>query len=242
LTLWNAAFRKELFYDGRSPTLEAQALQPMMHANEMNQRAMDGAKRVAAVAGYRMLFAAAFPDDSEPVTGANITRALSAFERTFITKHAPYDQYVAGDARAMSAEEKRGMDLFGASGCAGCHVPPLFESTRYDKRIPSDDPGRFAITNDPKDRGAFRVTTLRNLRDTAPYFHDGSVVSLEDAVRAELDREVAAGRAKPLSNVAFSDLVAFLYSSLEDISKDPTRPQSVPSGLQVPIDGDRIDR
>ncbi len=242
MTLWNAAFRTELFYDGRAATLELQALQPMKHANEMDQRAADGATRIAKVDGYRTLFAAAFPEVSEPITGENVTRALAAFERTFITNHAPYDQYVAGDAGAMSPEEKRGMERFGESGCAGCHAPPLFESTRYEKRLPTSDPGRFAITNDPKDRGAFRVVTLRNLRDTGPYFHDGSVIDLDRAVRDELDREVAAGRAKPLSNAAFSDLVAFLHSSLEDVSKDPTRPGTVPSGLQVPIDGDHVAR
>ncbi len=170
LTLWNAAFRTELFWDGRSPSLELQALQPMKHPNEMDQPASKAAVRVAAVDAYATLFEAAFPGDSTPVTATNITRALASFERTFVTNHAPYDQYVAGDVGAMADDEKRGMRVFASENCASCHAPPLFEGARYENRIGGDDPGRFAITGDAADQGAFRVPTLRNARETGPYF------------------------------------------------------------------------
>ncbi|HVY44892.1 MAG TPA: cytochrome c peroxidase [Minicystis sp.] len=242
LTLWNAAYRTALFWDGRAPTLELQALQPMKHANEMDQPASAGAARVAKVVGYAKLFAQAFPGEAEPVTAKNVTRALASFERTLVTNHAPYDQYVAGDAGAMAPEEKRGMQAFADGGCASCHVPPLFSSDAYFKRFESADPGRSSVTGDPADEGAFRVPTLRNLRDTGPYFHDGSVVDLERAIRDELDRDVARGHAPEMSEARTRDLVAFVYSALVDRSHDPTRPKHVPSGLPVPVDGDRIQR
>jgi cytochrome c peroxidase len=242
LTLWNAAFRDELFWDGRAPSLELQALQPMKHPNEMNQPADEAIKRIASVSDYRKLFNRAFPGDDEAITVDHVTGVLAAFERTIVSDNSPYDQYVGGDVGAIAANEKRGMKLFAESHCASCHAPPLFESMRYEKRFASDDPGRFAVTGNAKDRGAFRVPTLRNLRDTTPYFHDGSVADLEQAVRDELDREVAKKHAKPLSDGEFQDLVSFLYSSLEDVSRNPSRPHAVPSGLPVPIDGDQIQR
>ena len=242
LTLWNAAFRTELFWDGRSPSLELQALQPMKHDNEMDQPASKAAVRVAAVDAYVTLFQAAFPGESTPVTATNITRALASFERTFVTNHAPYDQYVAGDVGAMGDDEKRGMRLFASENCASCHAPPLFESARYENRIGGDDPGRFAITGDAADQGAFRVPTLRNARETGPYFHDGSVADLATATAQEVEREVAKGRAKPLSAGELDDLVAFLHASLMDHTESPNRPKKVPSGLPVPVDGDTILR
>jgi cytochrome c peroxidase len=242
LSLWNVALRPALFWDGRSPSLELQALEPMKHDNEMDQPVTGGVARLRELARYRQLFAAAFPGETETITADNLTRALGAFERSVVTNQSPYDQYVAGDPGAMADDEKRGMKVFAASNCASCHVPPLFESNRYDKRLDTTDPGRFAISGDARDRGAFRVPTLRNLRDTEPYFHDGSVYVMEDAIRAEVDREVAAKRAVPLSDADFEALVAFLHSSLEDMGRVPSRPDRVPSGLPVPLDGDEIQR
>jgi cytochrome c peroxidase len=240
LTLWNAAFRSALFWDGREPTLEKQAFEPLEHPNEMNQPADVGARRVAAISGYVALFDAAYP--GQAITEDTLVGALSTFERTLVSSHAPYDQYVGGDANALSAEEQRGMQVFADAACPSCHAPPLFESATFVRRFDSEDPGRFAVTNDPKDLGAFRVPTLRNLRDGGPYFHDGSESDFDAAVQAEVDREVAAGRAKAPSDDDFAALVAFLYSSLEDRANDPARPQTVPSGLPVPADGDRITR
>ncbi len=240
MTLWNAAFREALFWDGRSSSLEDQALRPLEQPKEMNLPPDEAAMRVAAVPAYVTLFDQAFP--GQPITKQTIAEALAAFERGLVTSKAPYDQYVAGDPGAMSASEIHGMNLFGSSGCPTCHVPPLFEKNEYVKRFDSPDEGRGAITNNPADDGAFRVPTLRNSRETSPYFHDGSVADLQSAVSAELDRDVAAGTAKPLSDDDIADMTAFLADSLMERLKNPVRPNAVPSGLEIPPDGFRGPR
>ena len=240
MTLWNAAFRKELFWDGRSPSLEDQALRPLEQPKEMNLPPDEAAARVAAVPEYVTMFANAFP--GETVTPTTIAKALASFERRLVTSRAPYDHYVGGDPGAMSASELHGMQLFGKSGCAGCHAPPLFEADRYVKRRETTDDGRYAVTNNEADRGAFRIPTLRNIRETGPYFHDGSVADLDAAVRAELEVDVAAGKAEDLSDADVSDLSAFIANALMERLNNPIRPYTVPSGLQVPSDGFRIQR
>ena len=134
------------------------------------------------------------------------------------------------------------MQVFASSGCTECHAPPLFESGRYVKRFDSTDDGRFAISHDEADRGAFRVPTLRNLRETGPYFHDGSVDAMEDAIGREVDVQIAIGQSSPLSAAEMAALVKFLKSSLMDRSQEPFRPSSVPSGLEIPPDGFRVPR
>ena len=241
-TLWNAAFRPELFWDGRANSLEEQALMPLGQPNEMNMPPDSAAASLAAVPAYVDLFHAAFPDDADPVTPANMARALATVERSLVTHRSPYDHYVGGDAGSLVDGQLRGMNLFAEAGCADCHTAPLFESQRYEKRFESSDDGRYAITGDEADRGAFRVPTLRNLRETGPYFHDGSVLDIEDAVKAELDRQVADGLSRAFSDDELADLVSFLNSSLIDRSEEPARPNAVPSGLEIPPDGFRIPR
>jgi cytochrome c peroxidase len=241
-TIWNAAFRKELFLDGRSPSLEDQALKPLMQAKEMNRPPDQAVLDLRKVPAYVAMFRAAFPDEPDPVTPRTLAMALATLERTVVSKHAPYDQYVAGDAGALSDLEKTGMNVFAKAGCPTCHVPPLFEAQRYDERFQSGDDGRFAVTQNEADRGAFRVPTLRNLRETGPYFHDGSVVTMEDAIQAEVEVQVARGLSPELGADELAALDKFLKSSLMDRSLEPHRPARVPSGLDVPADGFRIPR
>jgi cytochrome c peroxidase len=240
-TLWNAAYRTQLFWDGRVASLEDQAPVPMRNALELGRDPADVATDLAAIDEYRARFAEAFPGDAQPVSGANMARAIASFVRTVTSDDAPYDRWVRGDARALSDEEVRGMFLFADAGCASCHEPPLFASDRYARLLPAtaDDLGRAEVTGLDADRGAFRVPTLRNLRETYPYFHDGSSPTIEDAVA----RVVASGVAtRDLSADEQSAIVTFLHTSLEDVSKEPERPLTVPSGLQVPADGYRIYR
>ncbi len=242
-TLWNVAFRASLFWDGRSSLLELQALDPLNNELELDLALADAVARIRAIPAYVELFDEAFPDALEPrVTGINLAKALSAFQRTFITNTAPYDQYVGGDEGAMSDESKSGMVLFHEAGCSSCHAPPLFESERYDARIETEDVGRFKVTGLESDRGRMRVPTLRNLRETGPYFHDGSTVTLEDAVLREV--AVAADRkeGRALSDEEAALVSVFLRKALMSRANEPTRPDEVPSGLAVPLDGFRIPR
>jgi cytochrome c peroxidase len=134
------------------------------------------------------------------------------------------------------------MCLCAEAGCHDCHVPPLFESERYVSRIGGADPGRAAVTGDPAEAGAVRVPTLRNARDTEPYFHDGSVMTLEDAVRIEAEISAARGEGRALSQDELELVVKFVNKALVDRTRDPHRPKEVPSGLDVPEDGFRIPR
>lgn len=241
-TLWNVAYREELFWDGRSTSLEAQALEPMRAELELDLDPGDAAARVRAVPEYVAMFEEAFPEEAEPVTPTTIAKALSAFQRSMVSKRSPYDRYVAGDEGALSEEAALGMERFAAAGCASCHVPPLFESNVYARRVDSDDEGRAAITERTEDLGAFRVPTLRNLRETGPYFHDGRLTKLEEAVALEAQVARERGEGVPLSEEDERLVSIFLRKALMDRSLEPDRPHEVPSGLPVPEDGFRIVR
>ena len=243
-TLWNAAYRRALFWDGRAASLEEQALVPMGDPVELGRPVDDVIADLRAIADYRARFAAAFGGGDEAVNAANLPRAIAAFVRTVVSVDAPYDRYARGDANALAADEVRGMNLFADLGCATCHAPPLFESERYENVGITDDPGvaddgRFEVTKVERDRGAFRVPTLRNLRATGPYFHDGSSATIDDAA-LRMARFSAPSRT--LSADELASLVAFLRSSLVDRSHEPTRPDAVPSGLPLPADGFRMQR
>ena len=241
-TLWNVAYRPLLFADGRTASLEEQVLGPLHEPKELGREPDAVVADLAANAEYSARFRDAFPGDPSPVSVTNLQRAIAAFERTMVTYRSPYDHYVAGDAGALGAAAQRGMNLFAEVGCADCHAPPLFESSRFADRgvlpIPGVvDVGREAVTHDPEDHAAFRVPTLRNVRETGPYFHTGAIVTLEDAVRHE-----AKLAARPLDDDEIAAVVAFLNKGLIDPTRSPTRPKSVPSGLAVPLDGFRIPR
>ncbi len=225
-TVWNAAFYSVQFWDGRAATLEDQAKGPMVNPVEMGMGTLDVAiGRLQQIPGYQTQFAAAFPGESKPVTADNVAKAIAAFERTLITPNSPYDRYVKGDKAALSEQQVRGMDSFAALGCTACHsganfsgptLPvgtgffmkfPTFPGSAFDAKyeLVKDD-GRFAVTKQEADRHLFRVPTLRNIALTAPYFHTGTVPTLDLAVRVmaktQLDKE--------LSDAQAADLVAFL--------------------------------
>lgn len=240
-TLYNLAFRESLFQDGRTETLEEQALIPMFEADEMDRDPEEAVAEMATIAEYVQRFADAFPEDPT-VSVENMASALAAFQRTMISKRALYDSYVQGDLGALTDEVVEGMFRFAEMGCDECHTPPLFESERFENRgVPElegvVDDGLMEVTGLEDDRGKFRVATLRNVAFTNPYFHNGSVGKLEDAVRHELER----------SGMPFSDddvrlIKLFVDKALRDESREPARPLALPSGLPVPLDGTAIIR
>lgn len=248
-SLWNVAFRESLFWDGRETLLERQVLSPMHSALELGREPAEVVADLAAIPAYVVRFEAAFGDavevDAEAGTGtvtvARLTRALADFMRSLISDRALYDGWVDGDDGALTPTMRRGMERFGALGCATCHVPPRFEVERYvDRSVGGDDTGRARFSGDERDRFAFRVPSLRNAQSTDPYFHDGSVARLEDAILHEL-------RLSPQFDPTRVDedleaLTAFVGRALVDTSREPTRPDEVPSGLELPIDGFRVPR
>ncbi len=186
-TVINAGFHATQFWDGRAVTLEEQATGPLFNPIEMAMPSEDAVIARLRKSPFRDDFAAAFPDDAEPVTMANLTAAVAAFQRTLISRDR-FDQFMAGDYDALTIEEKHGLKVFMATGCASCHGGPLLGGNIFQKlgivnEYPNDsDIGRAALTNRNRDRFVFKVPALRNVALSGPYFHDGSVETLPEAV------------------------------------------------------------
>lgn len=182
-TLWNIGYHKEFYWDGRSKTLEDQAMAAWTKAN-MGAKADEIVKALNAIEGYKQQFQKVFGSDATP---ANVVQALAAFERTIISEDTAWDRFRAGDNAALSESAKRGWQVFQNAKCTNCHDGVLLTDQQYhnvgigmDQKEP--DAGRFTVTKKPEDTGAFKTPTLRDIAKSAPYFHDGSVASLEAAV------------------------------------------------------------
>lgn len=218
-TVLNAAFHTTQFWDGRAEDVEEQATMPILNPIEMaiphEEISVD---RIASIAEYVDLFAEAFPEDANPVTLANIGRAIAAFERTLITP-SRFDEYMKGDADALSAQEKRGLRAFMVANCQTCHMTPLLGGHIYQKfgvmkdyweltgsEIP--DVGRAEVTKNENEKYFFKVPGLRNVARTYPYFHDGSVWDLKEAV--SIMNELQFG--EKLDDQDLDDIVAFLHA------------------------------
>jgi cytochrome c peroxidase len=180
LSLLNVGFRTTYFWDGRTGTLEEQALVPIRSPEEMNQDLGQLEKELNAVSGYVEEFQNVF---GTPVTREGIAKALAAFERTIVTRNSPFDRYLAGDASALSEEARQGWGLFRDADCIRCHNGPTFSDGEFYRLGPAfGDKGRGAITGRKDDLYAFRTPGLRDVARTAPYMHDGSFETLDQVV------------------------------------------------------------
>lgn len=207
-TTLNSAAQVAQFWDGRAKDVEEQAKGPILNPKEMGlAHAGVAVENVASIPEYVALFTKAFPAEKDPVTYDNIARAIGDFERT-LTTPGRFDKYLAGDTSALNAKERAGLATFIAAGCSSCHSGALFGGAKFDKfgifrpyqeltgtkRL---DTGRFEQTHREDDRFVFKVAQLRNIERTYPYFHDGSVWKLEDAIRimgeAQLDKKLSTG-------------------------------------------------
>lgn len=192
MSLANLLWVRNLFWDGRSPSLEEQAKVPLTNVHEMGQSLEISSAKLQKTPPYPGLFRKAFGSDQ--ITGDRIVKAIAQFERTLISANSLYDQYLQGTYEP-TPQERRGMDLFMRSpdpeknirgaNCGHCHGSPklfieLFHNNGLDS-VPKDI-GREQATGYPADRGRFRVPTLRNIALTAPYMHDGRFHSLEEVL------------------------------------------------------------
>ena len=219
-TLVNRVYGRSFFWDGRARTLEEAVLMPVRDTLEMAMDVPRLIERVRGDATYRTQFAAAFPGGE--IGEATVAQALATYVRSLVAGNSAFDRFRAGDGAALSASAQRGQQLFfGRARCATCHQGTNFTDEGFEGLgVPSADPGRFAATGNERDRGNFKVPTLRDVALTAPYMHDGSLASL-DAVVDFYDRggglaPGAGGRrrrdVRPLGLDAGQkqDLVAFL--------------------------------
>lgn len=226
-TVINSAYSRFQFWDGRAATLEEQALGPIENPVEMNMPIEKAIETLNGIEGYRKQFNEIFGTD---VTRESLALAIAAYERTILSGDAPYDRFKAGDKTALSEAAQRGMKLFfGAANCSACHSGPNFTDHAFhnlgvgmDK--PEPDVGRFAISKLEGDTGAFKTPTLREIAQTAPYMHDGSMKTLEEVVEHYnkggipndyLDEEVFE---LGLTKEQVADLVTFMKEGLSSES------------------------
>lgn len=218
---FNAALHASQFWDGRAATVEKQALGPILNPIEMampsEQAVLD---RLTADKALVAEFAKAFPGEKNPVTYANVGNAIGAFERTLITP-SRFDDFLKGDSSALTAEEKKGAEVFVQTGCVACHNGATlggnsFQKLGMVKPYPSKDLGRYEVTKNEADKLMFKVPSLRNVSKTGPYFHDGSVKSLEQAVSLMAEHQLG----KQLSPEQIQEIATFLNSlTAKDTSK-----------------------
>ena len=218
-TVWNSAFNEVQFWDGRAPSLEEQAKGPVTNPIEMGMKSWDDVvARLKAIPGYADLFKKAF-GDGDVISRDNAAKAIAAYERTLITPNSAYDKYVKGNKKALNDQEIRGMNTFAEVGCGGCHSGPAFNGPGMFMKFPVHankvfqskyklikDKGLAEVTGKASDNNMWKVPTLRNIALTAPYFHNGSVKTLDRAV--ELMGTLQLG--KKLSKDQIADIVAFL--------------------------------
>jgi cytochrome c peroxidase len=237
-TVYNAAGHFVQFWDGRSPHVEHQATQPVLNPVEMAMKDPPAvSKTLASIPEYVEAFKNAFPDEKEPVNLENAGIAMGAFERRLVTP-SRWDELLAGKEAALTAEEKKGFNLFVQNGCSACHGGPLVGGQMYQKLGTVEpwpvqgDQGRYEVTKAESDRMVFKVPSLRNVAKTAPYFHDGSVSELEEAVtlmaKHQMGREINQGDAK-LITVWLGSLTGELPKELIKSPKLPASSKTTPA-------------
>lgn len=215
-TVLNSGFNLRQFWDGRAATLEDQIDGPIHSAVELGTSFEDVIAKLKRDEGFSTRFGQVYSDGLTP---ANLRDAIATFERSLITPDSPFDRYIRGDKRALSTAAQRGYRLFQDLSCISCHQGINAGGNMYQsmgtmknffagKAVVKRDLGRFNVTGDPRDRHKFKVPSLRNVALTAPYFHDGSVGTLEEAVRVMAEHQLG----YQLTDTEVADLVAFLRS------------------------------
>ncbi|PHZ85801.1 cytochrome-c peroxidase [Paremcibacter congregatus] len=252
-TLWNVAYLKKFYWDGRADTLEEQMQGPLYAENEMANTPENLLENLNDIPVYRDLFQQAFPENrQEDITLADIYQALAAFESSLISLNSRYDRYAHGYHDALTDQEKEGLNIFRSfvARCAECHTPPLFTNqqiavigTPEVEGMPRDV-GAEAVLDDPDFRGGFKVPTLRNIARTAPYMHSGRFKTLRETVEFYTKgRGHALGKDEKLilhwhiwePNLADHELdrlVDFLHTLTDEVFT-PQVPERVPSQSQA---------
>jgi cytochrome c peroxidase len=233
-TVYNAAGHLAQFWDGRAADVEAQAKGPIMNPIEM---AMDSETNVLVVLKsmpeYVAAFKAAFPGEKDPVTYDNLAQAIGAFERRLVTP-SRWDKFLGGDQNALSSDEKAGFDAYWEAGCQTCHAGAylggnLYQRLGLTKPWPDNsDPGREKVTQSEADRMVFKVPSLRNIDKTGPYYHNGKIATLAQAVSMMAEYQLG----KTLTEAQTKSIITFLGTLTGDVPAEyiqqPALPKSTP--------------
>jgi cytochrome c peroxidase len=231
-TVYNSGLEFAQFWDGRAPNLAAQASGPMMNPVEMG---MAGPEQILAYVrsnpAYVKGLHSAFPDAADPVSLDTITTSIADFEDGLLTP-SRWDRYLRGDTSALTDGEKQGLRVFLRSGCEACHAGRDMGGNSYEQlgaatdwHDQQTDPGRFQTSNQPRDRMFFKVPTLRNIEKTGPYFHDGHVATLDEAVRLMGRHEAGLN----LSDQDVQSIVTFLHALTGEIPWSYIQPPNTAS-------------
>ncbi|MFN5099926.1 MAG: cytochrome-c peroxidase, partial [Burkholderiaceae bacterium] len=230
-TVYNTPLLVAQHYGGNRVSVEEQAWKALTSPFAYGNKSFAEAEAKLDALGYKPLFEAAFPNEKEAVSAQNWAIAIGAYERTLLTP-APFDQYLKGDTKAISTDAKAGLDKFISYGCAGCHNGPTVGGQSFQKfglvedywkatgsveiaQFKGYDKGKFHDTGKEEDQWIFKVPQLRNVAMTPPYFHDGSVATLDDAVRVMA--RVQLGR--QLADQDVRQIVAFLGTLTGEVPK-----------------------
>jgi cytochrome c peroxidase len=230
-TVLNAAFHIAQFWDGRAKNVEEQAGMPILNPVEMdipNEAFL--VNRLKEIDLYKKLFKEAFPTEKNPITYKTLCKSIAAFERTLVTP-SKFDDYLNGDVFALNTEEREGMNVFMETGCTQCHLGATLGGGMFQKfgkfadyrsvikNTKDDDEGRKKISKNEADKDVFKVPSLRNIEKTWPYFHNGSVANLSEAVKIMAKLQLN----KDLTEEQIKSIVTFLktLTSPEKVIKAP---------------------
>lgn len=231
-TILNAAAQISAHWIGNRKSVEDQARQSVIGPPSFGMPSYEAVEKRLRELGYTPLFKEAFPGEGDPVTIDNFARAVGAFERTLVTPSS-FDAYMKGKRAAMTERQKKGLKTFMETGCTTCHNSPYLGGQMYRKfgviepyekytKSEKIDEGRYAVTKNEGDKFLFKVPVLRNVSKTPPYFHDGSVARIENAVG--IMGKVQLG--KDLSREQVEEITVFLEALTGEMPED---------ALKVPV-------
>ncbi len=211
-TVYNSALNFTQFWDGRAKDLAEQAVGPILNPIEHGLASEQEALSRIRTEDYLMKFKAAFPNEKESFTYKNVGKAIEAFEKTLLTQ-TRFDDYLAGDINALTSQERMGLEKFMHVGCTSCHNGPGLGGSSYQKiglmkPYPTKDEGLSKISGKRRDKFKFKVPILRNIEKTGPYFHDGTIVSLDKAIELMAIHQIGT----ELTKKDIADIKAFLSS------------------------------
>lgn len=234
-TVLNAAYHFTQFWDGRAKDVEEQAGGPILNPIEMSMPDQEFViRRLKEIKGYQDLFARAFPGESDPINYGNIQKSIAAFERGLITP-SRFDDYLNENEAAFTAAEKKGLQTFISTGCTACHSGAVLGGSMYQKfglvgnywdftKSEKVDNGRYLVTNNEADKYLFKVPSLRNIEKTYPFFHDGSVASLDEAVIIIAKLQLN----KDLTPLEVQEIITFLKTLTGTVPAEMAKVPSMP--------------
>jgi cytochrome c peroxidase len=241
---YNAAVHFVQFWDGRAADVEEQAKGPILNPVEMTMSDESSVVAVLkSIPGYEPLFAAAFPGEAQPLNYDTMAQAIGAYERTLVTP-SRFDKFLAGDQSALGPQELQGLATFLDAGCMACHQGVgigggMYQKLGLIKPYPTKDVGRAAISKNDGEKFFFKVPSLRNVAKTAPYFHDGSVKTLREAVAIMAEYQTGSGK---LPDAKVDSIVTFLESLTGDIPTEKIgKPELPPNGPKTPAGDPNFD-